>query len=846
MRFFSLSFALREARSSARRLGVYMGTITLGVAAVVAINGYRANTLRSVRLEARNLMGADLRISSGSELPDSVVAVIDSLAASGVPVSNVVSTVTVALSPTGATRLVQLRAITGGYPYYGEVQTEPAGLWPALADGGIVLAEPAVLIALGIEVGDSIRIGAAWFPVAGTTPTLPPEVSFRSAIGPRVFIPGRDLAATGLIGFGSLVRHETFVMMPDEAGVRRFERAHRGLFRRSGVSSESATEQAEDLAEGIDFLGRFLGLVGLMALLLGGLGVASAVHVFVAERRTTVAVLRCLGARQRTTFATYLVQAGLLGLGGAAVGAVLGVLVQMLLPHLLGGTLPFRTAFRLEVVPIVAGVATGVWVALAFALLPLLEIRSIPPLAALRYEVEHRARRRDPLRALAMVALLGSVVALSVWQAPSARDGLAFAAGIVATLFVLWLAARMAIAVTRRMLPRRAGFTLRQGVASLFRPHNQTVAVTIALGFGVFLVVTLWTVQHNLIGAMAPDAAEEQPNLVAFDIQPDQNSNVETILRGHGAERPGSVPIVTARIAAINGMPVRRILADRETRRVQPWAVRREYRNTYRDSLTTSEVLVAGEWWDAPRPADEPARISVEQDLAGDLGVGIGDEITWDVQGVEIESRITSLRTVDWARFDTNFFVVFEPGVLESAPQSMVLVTRIADDRSRALAQRDIVLAHPNVSLVDVATVQAAIERIVGNATLAIRFMAIFSVAAGVVVLAGAVSASRFQRMRESVLLRTLGATRSQIRRILVTEYASLGLLAGAVGTVLGTVAGALVVARMFEMDFELPVLPLVLALVGVTLLATLTGLAGSRESLRRTPLAVLREADGA
>jgi putative ABC transport system permease protein len=304
------------------------------------------------------------------------------------------------------------------------------------------------------------------------------------------------------------------------------------------------------------------------------------------------------------------------------------------------------------------------------------------------------------------------------------------------------------------------------------------------------------------------------------------------------------VPIVTARIAAINGRSVRDILSDRATRRVQPWTVRREYRNTYRDTLTASETLVSGAWWDGPRPAGTPARISLEQELAADLAVTVGDNITWDVQGVEIESIITSLRTVDWARFDTNFFVVFEPGVLESAPQSVVLVTHVPDERARAEAQRDIVTDYPNISLVDVATIQVALERIIGNAILAIRFMAVFSVAAGIVVLIGAVSASRFQRVRESVLLRTLGATRRQIRRILLTEYATLGLLAGAVGTALGTVAGALVVSRVFEMDFILPLAPMFVALVGVTALAAGVGLANSREALRKTPLAVLRDAE--
>ena len=880
---FALRHAARESRSSVRRLGVYMGTITLGVAALVAINGYRSNAIRSLDLEARALLGADLRLSSGRPFPDSIDAVLDSAAAAGVPVSRVTSTVTMALSRRGFTRLVQLRAIDGGYPYYGEVETVPAGEWGQLGDGGVALVEPAVLQALGVAPGDSVRIGERWLRVAASTPSLPPELSFRSAIGPRVFIDGDDLASTGLVGFGSLVRYEAFLALPERGALRGFIRDRRELFRGSGLSVETATEQAEDIARGLDTFGRFLGLVGLVALLLGGLGVASAVHVFVADKRATVAVLRCIGATQRTTFSAYLVQAALLGLAGALAGVLLGIGVQALLPRLLAGAVPFRTTFSIDFAGILAGLATGVWVATAFALLPLLEIRQVTPLAALRHEVEgHTAKRRDPMRTLVLVAIMASVVALAIWQAPELDQGVGFAAGIGATLLVLWAAARLAIALTRRLRPRRAAFTVRHGVASLFRPHNQTVAVTIALGFGVFLVVALWVVQHALIRSFVADHPDAQPNLVAFDIQPDQRADVVASLERAGATYLNVVPIVTARIAALNGVPADSILANRRAHDVEGWALRREYRNTFRDSLTASETLVAGEWWggsgaadpasDGPsatppanvdarsagaaaggeRPAgDAPAdgsaalpRISVEQDVAGDLGLGLGDRVTWDVQGVRVETRVASLRTVEWARFDTNFFVVFEPGVLEQAPQTLVAVANVPDAAARTAVQRDIVMRSPNISLIDVGTVQATLDRIIGQVTLAIRFMALFSVAAGVMVLIGAISASRFQRMRESVLLRTLGATRAQVRRIMLVEYALLGAMAAGVGCVLGTLAGWALLTRVFELPFRPPIATIALAGLSIIALAVLIGLLNGREALRQTPLAALREAD--
>lgn len=842
MRFpFAVTLALREGRSSARRLGVYMGAITLGVAALVAINSFRANVVASVDAQSKTLLGADLRLSSGDPFTDSVRAVIDSVALAGADVSTMTSTLSVALADNGATRLVQLRALSGRYPYYGEYSTDPAELWGTLEDDRRALAEPELLVVLGLSVGDSVRVGELWFRVAGAVTSLPPEVSFRSAIAPRLFIGERWLGDTGLLRFGSLARYQAYLHMPDDGAVDAFLENNRALFRRDRVGVDTASEQAEELSFALDALGRFLGLIGLAALLLGGLGVASAVNVFVKEKRATIALLRCVGATQRTAFIAYLLQAALLGLGGAALGAGIGVALQPLLPMILGDLIPVDIAIGIHWPSVIAGLFVGVGVAALFALLPLLEIRGITPLQALRREVEPEAMRLDIWRVVAYAALFGGILALAIGQAGDLRRGLAFAGALAGTLLVLALFAWSLVRTTRRFFPRRASFVVRQGVASLFRPHNQTAAITIALGFGVFLVATLWLVQRNLLRRFDVSGDGPRPNLVAFDIQTDQTDDVLAAFESQGVQAPELVPIVPARIAAIRGRPVADILADSAAR--APWALRREYRNTYRAGMSGTEQLTAGSWWDDAAPAPGGmSRISMEDDLARNLGVSVGDEITWDVQGVHIETRLTSLRRVDWARFETNFFVVFEPGVLENAPQSFVTLAQVPEPAVRSALQRDIVRRHPNISFVDLALVQETIARIVGSVTLAVRFMGIFSIAGGLLVLAGAVAASRFQRLRESALLRTLGATRKQVRQILFTEYAALGTLAGIAGVALGSAAAWGLSRFFFEMEFQLPVAPLLAASLGAAGLAVAVGLAGSRDALSRTPLAVLRE----
>ncbi len=399
----------------------------------------------------------------------------------------------------------------------------------------------------------------------------------------------------------------------------------------------------------------------------------------------------------------------------------------------------------------------------------------------------------------------------------------------------------------RRFFPKRLPYLWRQGLANLYRPANQTRTVVLALGFGAFLLSTLLLVQHNLLRDLRVDDGTERPNVGFFDIQPDQREDVLARLRAEGCPARVVVPVVPMRIQSVKGKAVSRVLgeagATAEASR-ERWAFRREYRSSYRDTPASSERMVAGRLWregEWKAPRDGPVPVALEDGVARELGVTVGDEIVWDVQGVPVVSRVAGLRDVDWARFEPNFFVIFPEGPLDLAPQTFVALSRIEDAGRRARFQRALVEAHPNVSTLDMAQVQQAVEGILEKVALAIRFMALFSLAAGTVVLVGAVAASRYQRVREAVLLRTLGATRPQLLRILFAEYASLGLLAAASAMLLSAAAAWALVRFAFDSRFALP-LPSLLALAaGVVALTIAVGLLGSIEVLRRPPLEVLR-----
>lgn len=830
-----------------------MGSITLGVAALVSIHSFRADFARSVQEEADVLMGANARLSDDKPFEPEVAALLDSLRLAGVPTARVTTASTMVLAPaTDVVRLLQVRALDPGYPYYGDVATAPAGRWGDHLREGQVLVDPAVLTQLGVRVGDTLVVGRERLEIAATVDDLPTDVAFQTAIGPRVHISQETLNRSELIGFGSLARYEVFLDLPDRAERVAIRERYDDVFRLAGVGYRLAEEQAQSLANGVRFLGRFLALVGLAALLLGGVGVASAIHVYIREKRPGIAVLRCIGAGQGTAFLAYLIQAAWLGLVGATGGVLLGIALQEVMPRMLAGVLPVEVTTRLSITSIGAGLGIGVWVAVVFALIPLLQVRDVPPLAALRQDFEP-ARSRVDLPRFAAWAILGiSIVALCVLEAPEPGLGLGFAASLAvvagAIAGVGWSLTR----ATRRFFPSGASYPVRQGISNLFRPQNQTVSVTLALGLGAFIIGTIVQVEGSLRDDLTVSFGEGQPNVLLFDVQTDQLDGIRQLLPEDARAEAEASPLVTARIASINSRTPEELRGnpDRDAR-PEAWALRREYRNTYRDRLGRAEELVSGRWWDGQSGSEDGdvvdagdlPRVSMEVDVASSLRVSLGDTIEWDVSGIRVPSVVTSLRRVDWNRLEPNFFAIFEPGVLESAPQNILMVARVPDPVARQQFQRDLVGRFPNVSALDFSRVQEAVEAVLSRVRQAVAFLAGFSALAGIIVLIGALATSRLQRLREGALLKTLGARRRQVLAVLFSEYLALGSIATASGLVLAVLASAVLVPAVFELDYSVDFGSIGLIWTVVVGLTVVTGLASSRDLLRRPPLPILREA---
>lgn len=847
MRWFALKLAAREGRAGFRRVGMFTTAIALGVGALTGLHAFQQDAADGVRTEARELMGGDLRIQSGAPLTEAVEQVLDSLVAEGHRVSRAISLASSVVPPQGGgPRLLQLNGVDGAYPLSGRVEADEPGGWARVLEGGAVAADPRTLAELGVEAGDTLTLGAVRVVVASGVTGLPVDFGVQTIVGPPLFASLQTLEDSGLLGFGSLAQFRAFVVVPEGEDPARIARQLMRRLSDEGVSVRTAQSEAESLAEGFRSLTNFLGLVGLMALLLGGIGVASAVHVYVRERIPSIAVLRCLGAPQKTVFRAYLLQALGLGLAGSLAGVLLGIGIQFGLPIALDAFLPFQASPRIRPATVGVGLLVGAWVAFLFALIPLLRVREIPPLAALRLEVE-AAAGRSWIPRLAGGVLLGlSFFLLSAFQVGSVGLGLVLAVALGVVLLVLAGIAQVLRWIARRLVPEGAPFLLRQGIAGLFRPGNQTGTVLTALGFGAFLMGAVLVAEAGLRAGLTLDPAGGEPSLILFDVQSDQREWVESLLADAGAET-NLIPLVPSRLTEVRDVPVGTLVASGE---VPGWMGRRVYRNTWRDHLAGTERLVEGAW----DPADDGAivreavaegrvRVSLEEDLAASLGLGVGDRMVWDVQGRPLPAVVSSLRAVDWASFQPNFYAVFEPAALDGAPTTWIgLIPPVPDGGLEAL-QQALRQEAPNVSLLDVSAIRETVERVSNQVLRVLAALAGFATAGGFLVLFASLLTGRFRRRRESALLKTLGARSPTIRGVLLVEYTVLGLVGSASGLLLGLGGGLLILQQQFG---SAPVVPWNLLLgtwAGLILLTLAVGWSVSGPVLREAPMTVLRDA---
>ncbi|HUD82749.1 MAG TPA: FtsX-like permease family protein [Candidatus Saccharimonadales bacterium] len=841
LRAWTWRMCWRDCRTNRGRLLLFSLSIVLGVAALAAIGSLGANLERAVEEQAKTLLGADLAISSRRPFSAEEERLFVQLG--GRQARQISFNSMVYFSSTDGTRLAEVRALSGGFPFYGQFETAPQSAVQDFQRGAGALVEENLLIQFDAKVGGTVRIGRLTAPISGALRKVPGESAALALISPRVYLPMNDLPATGLGGKGTLARYTVFFEFPPSTDVETLVKSIQPQLDQFRLSTETVEKRKQELGRAMENLYHFLNLAGLTALLLGGIGVAGAVHTHVRQKLPTAAVLRCLGCSVSQTFAIYLAQGIALGVTGAFLGALLGALIQSLLPRALASFIPFDFQFRIAWLAVGRAGAIGFCICLLFALLPLLSIRRVSPLAALRLAWEPDAARRDPLRWMVGGLLLTALFGFGLGQERNWRMALGFSGGLAFVFASLAGTAAILMRLLRKWIQPSLPFVLRQGLAGLHRPNNRTQLLVLSLGLGTFLITSIALLEHMLAGDLLISGGPDHANAILFDIQRDQRLGVSNLVAGLQLPVLDQLPLVNMRIASIKGRDVESLLADKESHRAS-WPLRREYRSTYTDHLRDAEKVTAGRW--IGRATNGGAvPISIEEGIAGDLRVGLGDEIVFDVQGIPVTTRIASLREVNWRRMEPNFFMLFPLGALENAPGTDVLVTRVASSAQSAQLQRAMVKAFPNVSVIDLTMIVETLDAIVEKVFFVIRFMALFTVLTGILVLVSALVTGHFQRVRESVLLRTLGASGGQVYGILLVEYVGLGVVAALTGVILA-LGGAWALAQfVFHIRFAPEAAPVVLALMIVPLLTGGIGLLMSRGILKRPPLELLRAETG-
>ncbi|WP_199269739.1 ABC transporter permease [Mucilaginibacter lacusdianchii] len=832
-----LKMALRDSRKNRSRLFLFVSSIILGIAALVAIYSFGYNLRNDIDNQAATLIGADLVISGNRPVEKDLQPVLDSLGTDRSQERSFASMVL--FSKTGDTRLVQIRALQGKYPYYGAIETAPQQAAQSFRTGKYALVDESLMLQYKAQVNDSLKIGSVTFAIAGVLKQAPGQTGLAAGVAPVVYIPMQYLEKTGLVDKGSRINYNLYYKFDKDTNVDKLADKLGARLDKGNMHYETIQTRKENTGRAFTDLNRFLSLVGFIALLLGCIGVASSTQIYVREKVASIAILRCLGVKAFEAFLIYLIQIAGIGLIGSLIGAALGSAVQYLLPIVLKDFLPFDITVAISWLALGQGVVLGVIISILFALMSLISIRKISPLNTLRAAFEDSRPGRDPLRWLVYILILVFIVLFSYIQLADWQASAAFTIALLIAFFILWITAILLKRVVKTLVQGPWSYLVRQGFANLYRPNNQTTILMVSIGLSTAFICLLVFMQSMLINQVKLSTSGNQPNTVLFDIQTNQEKGVADLTRQFKMPIIQQVPIVTMRLQKINGKSVEDYKKD-TSRNSKRWAFGSEYRVSYRNTLTSSEKITDGKWIGEAGDATE-IPVSVDDKTAERLALKVGDKLVFNVQGTPMTTVVASLRKVNWNQMGTNFRVLFPTGVLEQAPQFHVLLTHSPSTAVSAKYQQAMVRKYPNISMVDLGLVLTVLDEILDKISYVIRFMSGFSIATGLIVLIASVRISKYQRIKESVLLRTLGGSRRQILWITALEYLFLGALSALTGILLALAGSWLLAKYSFSIPYQVNYLPAIIMFVVTAALTIIIGLLNSRSVLNRPPLEILR-----
>lgn len=839
---FVLRMAWREIRSSWTRLVFFFLCVAIGVAAIVAVRSVIQEVRHVLTSEARALVGADMVVQTGRPWTEDVLARLDqALARDGVSGRlEVIETPTMASAESGQVRLVELRGIQAGFPYYGAptLGSGRAFSHDVFTNRGIIVQQE-LLLQLGVQVGDTVRLGGQPFVVRDTI--VKDRVQGRGgfALGPRVYLDIADLRATTILQFGSRASYQWYLQVADGSLAALTTDLRRG-FRRDLVTVRSWRTIEDRLGRNLTLAENYLSLVGFAMVVLGGIGVWSVTRVFIQQKIKSVAVLKCVGATSRQILGTYVLQIVGLAIGGGVFGVGIAALAIAAIP-------PSVVALvGLESIGVTwsaagQGLAVGALVSMLFALVPLLEVREVKPLLLLRADTASTTRKRGWESVLAAAGIGAALMLVAVWQADSLEAGAYASLGLAVVAGGLTLAGSALVRLVKPLAASRT-FALRHAVISLGRPGNQTRVILTAVGLGCFFILGVRALQTNLLTEFSLELGQAAPDVVLVDIQRDQVDAVRTLVEPFQRTAPSLLPLLRGRVVGVDGARVTLETAEDVRREGE---LGREYGLTFREALADNERLIDGTFWTGR--ADDPAaplEVSIEERIRDEYNIGLGDRLKFDIAGRVIEARVTSVRKVAWDETQNGGFIfVFRPGaVIEQAPYTVVGFLQLNDSPDAlGLVQRDLVRAFPNVTVIDVSAVLESVREVVENATVAITIVGGVTVAGGLLILIGAVAMTKFQRLYDAAIYRTLGASTRRLSAMVAIEYGLLGVLAGLLGAIGALGLSWAVATRLFEIDWRPDWLGLSTGVLAAAAIVAAVGLLSSFDVIVRKPLGTLK-----
>ncbi|MBN4078088.1 FtsX-like permease family protein [Nitrospina gracilis] len=846
-----IALMLAESRGAWKRMFFFILCIAVGVGAVMTVKSFSNMVQETIQGQSKGLLAADIVIKGSWKQGEDDINYQKKILPLGTQflflkelhgMAQFKNPDSPEKSGSIITELKSIPLIGAQYPFYGEFKSDPNQPLQELLSGNGTVVEPSFLIKTGLSLGDGFSLGKTKLKITGIVLSEPDRISRAFSIGPRLFISRASLDKADLIQPGSRIKHRTLIKLPNSIELEKaLTLLERGLPDKT-ISIRTYKDVQSSLSNSIDRMGQYLGALGVIALLMGGIGVAMIVRTFMAQKLDTLAIMNCLGASSRTLFKVYLLQSLLMGLAGSLLGVALGFFLTYLLPAKMKGLISYQLEPVFYWVSSLQSLLLGVATTLLFCVWPLLRAVRTRPLRLFRRNFEEEeltsGSRKD--RWLAGLTVSIGLAAMICWQAGSVKRGLVFLAALGISIAVFMLASVLLLKLLKA-LPQSGSLARKYGISNLKRPNNQAVSIITCLGMGIMLILTVRLVQMDTLAMLNKNTEMKPPNYFFIDIQKDQKETFSKVLDQIAPEAERSLtPLVRSRLHSIDDQLIANWKYKDKQR--EEWFINREFAMTYMAGPPPKDnEIIEGQWWDEKRA--ENAEVSLEQDAAKRLNAKIGSQLTIEIQGIPVSAKVTSIRSVNWRNMRTNFYMIFSPGALADAPLTYVATVHVPDEKELQL-QHAVVKALPNITALSTRDIINTIESTVSKLTTLVDFMSGFAIAAGLFILSGSIASTKYRRLRESAVLKILGAKRKMVASILGFEYATLGIIAALVGILLAQGFSWAIMKYMIKSTWHWQPEILAWAFCFGVLLTVITGILSSLDVINDKPLKTIRETE--